>query len=78
MDAITISDLLHLSVAERLQLVEDLWDSIAAEAADSPERLPVTEAQRQLVLRRSEAHRRHPGEAIPLEEALERIERSLG
>ncbi|HEV2736715.1 MAG TPA: addiction module protein [Longimicrobiaceae bacterium] len=78
MDAITISDLLHLSVAERLQLVEDLWDSIAAESADSPERLPVTETQRQLVLRRSEAHRRNPGEAIPLDRALKRIERSLG
>ncbi len=78
MNAITISDLLHLSVAERLQLFEDLWDSIAAEANSAPERLPVTDAQRQEVLRRSEAHRRNPGEAIPLEEALERIERSLG
>lgn len=78
MSAITISDLLHLSVAERLQLVEDLWDSIAAEAADAPERFPVTDAQRQEVLRRSEAHRRNPGEAIPLDEALEHIGRSLG
>ncbi|HEX8673773.1 MAG TPA: addiction module protein [Longimicrobium sp.] len=78
MNAITISDLMHLSVDERLQLVEDLWDSIAAEAVDTPERLPVAEAQRQEILRRSEAHRINPGEAIPLEEALERIERSLG
>jgi putative addiction module component (TIGR02574 family) len=73
MSAITISDLLHLSVAERLQLVEDLWDSIAAEAVDAPERLPITEGQRQEILRRSEAQRRSPGEAIPLEEVLERI-----
>ena len=78
MDTITISDLLHLSVAERLQLVEDLWDSIAAEAGDSPDRFPVTEDQRQIILRRSEAHRRNPGEAVPLDEALDRIERSLG
>lgn len=26
----TVSDLLHLSVAERIQLAEDLWDSVAA------------------------------------------------
>lgn len=26
-----ISDILRLSVAERIQLVEDIWDSIAAE-----------------------------------------------
>ena len=25
-----LSELLHLSVAERIQLVEDLWDSVAA------------------------------------------------
>lgn len=78
MNAITISDLMHLSLDERLQLVEDLWDSIAAEAVDAPARLPVTDAQREEILRRSEAHRLNPGEAIPLEEALERIERSLG
>lgn len=78
MSAITISDLMHLSVDERLQLVEDLWDSIAAEAVDTPERLPVAAAQRQEILRRSEAHRSNPSEAVPLEEALKRIERSLG
>jgi putative addiction module component (TIGR02574 family) len=60
-------------VAERMQLVEDLWDSVAAEANADPDRLPMSE-----VLRRSDAYRRNPGAAIPLEEALERIERSLG
>ena len=78
MNAITISDLMHLSVDERLQLVEELWDSIAAEAVDTPERLPVAEAQRREIHRRSEAHRINPSEAIPLEDALERIERALG
>lgn len=77
MDSVTISDLLHLSLAERIHLAEDLWDSVAAEAEAAPERLPVTEAQRRELLRRSEAHRKSPCEAVPLEEALERIERSL-
>ena len=77
MKRITISDLMHLGTTERIQLVQDLWDSIAAETADTPDRLPITEAQRQEIARRSEAHRRNPGEAIPLDEALDRIDRSL-
>jgi putative addiction module component (TIGR02574 family) len=74
MDAIKVSDLLHFSLDERLQLVEDLWDSIAAEAETSPEVLPLTSAQLQEVRLRSAAHRSDPSEAIRLEEALERIE----
>ncbi|HEX6038063.1 addiction module protein [Longimicrobium sp.] len=78
MQTITVSDLLHLSIAERIQLVEDLWDSVAAEAAARPERVPVNEAQRRELLRRSEAHRRNPAEAVSLDAALDEIERSLG
>jgi putative addiction module component (TIGR02574 family) len=37
-----IRELLKLSVAERLELVEAIWDSIAA----SPEALPMTDAQK--------------------------------
>jgi putative addiction module component (TIGR02574 family) len=55
----------------------DNWDSIAAENVSQPGELPLTGEQRREILRRSEAHRRSPGEAIPLDEALDRIERSL-
>jgi putative addiction module component (TIGR02574 family) len=65
-------------LAERIQLVEDLWDSVAAEAAAQPDRLPLSEVQRQEILRRSAAYRQNPGAAAPLEEVLERIERDLG
>lgn len=78
MNTITVSDLLHLSIAERIQLAEDLWDSVAAEAAVRPERLPVSDVQRRELLRRSAAHRQNPHEAVPLDEALDEIERSLG
>ncbi len=37
----TVSDLLHLSVAERIQLAEDLWDSVAAH----PEQVATSEEQ---------------------------------
>ena len=66
-------DLFELSIAERIQLVQDLWDSIAAETQE----LPLSDAQRREIVRRSDAHRRDPSEAAPIEEALERIERSL-
>lgn len=38
-----LAEILSLSVAERIQLVEDVWDSIAAE----PEELPLTKEERQ-------------------------------
>lgn len=78
MATITASDLLHLSLAERIQLVADLWDTVADEAELHPERLPVSDAQRAELLRRSEAHRRNPHEAMLLDDALDEIERSLG
>lgn len=77
MDAIRVSDLLHLSLEERLQLVEDLWDSIASEAEARPESLPLSQAQRKEIRRRSAGHRANPASASPLDEALERIESTL-
>lgn len=56
-------DFEHLTVAERIQLVEDLWDSIA----DAPEVLELTEAQRAELDRRLEAHRETPDDTIPSE-----------
>ena len=77
MSTVPLSELLRLSVAERIQLDEDLWDSVAAEATTQPDELPLSQVQRELVLRRSSAYRQNPGAATPLEEVLERIERSL-
>ncbi len=39
-DRVSVADVLELSVTERIQLVEGIWDSIAA----VPEAVPVTEA----------------------------------
>jgi putative addiction module component (TIGR02574 family) len=54
----------RLSVAERLTLVQQIWDSIAAEA----EQAPLTEAQKQEVDRRLAAHEADPQAAIPWEQ----------
>ena len=65
----------RLSVAERLAVVQDLWDSIAAEV----EKAPLTEAERQEVDRRLAAHRANPQAAVPWEQveadALARLRR---
>jgi putative addiction module component (TIGR02574 family) len=42
MSRVTFAELLHLSPAERIQLAEDLWDSVAAhpeQVETSPEQL---------------------------------------
>ena len=56
---------LQLSIAERIQLVEDIWDSIATE---SPEAVQHSERQRQEIQRRLKAHDAEPGSAIPWEQ----------
>ena len=56
-------DISKLSVAERIQLAEDLWDSVAAETGD----LPLTEAQAAELDRRLAELERDPeaGESWP-------------
>ncbi len=68
---VSLDNLLKLGVPERIQLAEDLWDSIAAE----PEALPLTETQRAEVERRLTEHDRDPDSAIPWEEVRERLRR---
>jgi putative addiction module component (TIGR02574 family) len=60
-------DYRRLSLAERLQLVEDIWDSIAEEARHAADVLPLSDAQLAEARRRQEEHRRDPGSAIPWE-----------
>jgi len=69
MSKVTIGDLLELSISERVQLVEDLWDSIAA----LPEAVPLTEAQKKELDRRLDAYHKNPDAGSPWELAKERI-----
>jgi putative addiction module component (TIGR02574 family) len=58
-----------LSVAEKLQLVEDLWDDIAA----TPENVPVPEWQKEELARRKANYAQNPGSGSSWEEVQERI-----
>jgi putative addiction module component (TIGR02574 family) len=69
MEKITISDLLELSISERIQLVEDLWDSIAT----VPEAVMLTEAQKEELDRRLDAYHKNPDAGSPWESVKERI-----
>ncbi len=60
----TIAEISSLSVDERLQLVDAIWDSIAAES----DQLPLRPAQLQEVERRLAAHRTHPEDVVPWDE----------
>jgi putative addiction module component (TIGR02574 family) len=55
-----LSEILQLSVAERIQLVEDIWDSIAA----VPEAVSLTEEQEGELERRLEAYQASPSGGI--------------
>ena len=54
----------RLPVEERLALVEDIWDSIAADSAA----LPLTDAQRSELDRRVAEHETNPDDVVPWEE----------
>jgi putative addiction module component (TIGR02574 family) len=54
-----------LPIDQRLQLVEDIWDSIAEEANARPQSLPLTEAQRAELERRVADADANPEESIP-------------
>ena len=54
----------RLSADDRLTLMHEIWDSLAAE----PRRLPLTEAQRAELERRIAEHETNPGDAVPWEQ----------
>lgn len=64
-----IAGILELSVAERIQAVEDIWDSIAA----VPEAVPLTEEQKAELDRRLDAYHKNPAAGAPWTEVRQRI-----
>ena len=63
------ADILELSVPERIQLVEDIWDSIA----ELPESVPLTGEQKEELDRRLDAYHQNPDEGSPWDIVRERI-----
>ncbi len=66
---ISIADILKLGVSERIQLVEDVWDSIAS----VPEAMPLTEKQKEEIDRRIAAYHANPSLGSPWKIVKKRI-----
>ena len=65
------TEIRSLSVADRLRLLEEIWDSLA----ETPEAIPVTDAQRKELARRRRAHARNPSAAKSWAEVRTRLRR---
>jgi putative addiction module component (TIGR02574 family) len=64
-----LDEIRKLSPAERIQLIEDVWNSIAAEG----EELPIPESHRAELARRREEHRQSPEDIVPWEEVRRQL-----
>lgn len=71
-------DFRQLSVDERLELIEQIWDSIVEETEGTSDAFSLTEEQRVELERRLAEHDRDPESAILWEEAVARIRGELG
>jgi putative addiction module component (TIGR02574 family) len=69
MKQITATDALALSIPERIQLVEDIWDTIAKE----PEEIELTSEEKRIIDERLEAYHRNPYLGSPWEDVYKRI-----
>jgi len=69
MKQLKTGDFLELSVSERIQLVEDIWDSVAA----VPDSVPLTEEQKDELDRRLSAYHKYPSAGSPWKLVKERI-----
>jgi putative addiction module component (TIGR02574 family) len=69
MDADLTKQALSLPLPERLQLVDDLWESILAQV----EEIPLTDAQRSELDRRVARYEANPETAKPWSEVRDRL-----
>lgn len=66
---IALEDIRQLPLGQRIQLVEDIWDTVVAEDAD----FPLSGAQMDELDRRREELQANPASAIPWSEAKARL-----
>ncbi|MBN4004929.1 MULTISPECIES: addiction module protein [unclassified Nostoc] len=63
------TQIFELTLSEKLQLVEDLWDSIA----QVPEQIPVLDWQKEELAKRKATYLQNPDSGSSWEEVKERI-----
>ena len=67
-----VSEILQLSVAERIQIVEDIWDSIL----ESPQSLTLSDAETAKLDKRLESYNQNPNEGIEWETLKKNLSKS--
>ena len=74
MSAASLAEITQLSTAERIQLVEDIWDTIASQ----PEEVALTEAQTEELDRRLAAYHQDPAAGASWPEVQQRVRQQNG
>jgi putative addiction module component (TIGR02574 family) len=69
MGKVARKDILNLSIAERIELIGDIWDSLA----EVPEAITLTDAQKAELDRRLDAYRKDPTADAPWPVVRDRI-----
>ena len=64
-----VAEILELSVAEKIQIVEDIWDSIIR----NPDDLPLSETEKRELDRRLESYEQNPDAEIEWETLKQKI-----
>lgn len=63
------SDILNLSISEKIQLVQDIWDSLA----EAPDSVSLTDGQKAKLNRRLDAYHKDPEVGSPWSVGRERL-----
>jgi len=66
-----VSEILQLSVPEKILFVEELWDSISSAESE----IPIPDSHKEELDRRLKRHLKAPGELLSLDELQMRIEK---
>jgi len=66
---VSAAETLNLPISERIQLVTEIWDSIA----EFPEEIELAPSTRKLLAKRLVAHRANPDDGSPWQEVKHRI-----
>lgn len=71
MSRLAKEDILNMSISERIQLVEDIWDSIT----EVPEAISLTDTQKKELDHRLDSYHKNPEEGSPWEQVRKRIQK---
>ncbi len=69
MSKLTAADTLSLSIPESIELVEDIWDTIAPEA----DAVDLTDDEKKIIDERLTAYHQNPSLGSPWEDVLNRL-----